>query len=263
MPGTLKRDSEDVVAPVALRSGPQSGLCLGPRPQTDPASPADPASPVVPWGPIWSAEGVIAALEVLVTPARRARILKVVGERLGSVTLLMDAPHDPHNGAAVVRSCDALGVQYLHVVERREPFLVSTRVTQGAERWIDIVAHASPDAALAALRSRGFTLVTSHPQGTLQPDDLAAVPRLALVVGNEHDGICQALTAAAEQSVRVPMRGFVESLNVSVSAALLLFAATRTRRGDLPETERRLLYARGLYRSLPRAAEILDAQVAR
>ena len=206
---------------------------------------------------------MIAALEELATPARRARILEVIERRLESVTLLMDAPHDPHNGAAVVRSCDAFGVQVIHVVERNEPFLISTRVAQGAEHWVDIVTHEAPEAALGALRAGGFTLVTSHPEGSLEPEDLATVPRLALVVGNEHDGICRTLTAAAERSVRVPMRGFVESLNVSVSAALLLHAATRTRSGDLPDTERRLLYARGLFRTVPRAADVLDALAAR
>jgi len=207
----------------------------------------------------WTADGVIAVLEPLATPARRARLLEVIEQRLESVTLLMDAPHDPHNGAAVVRSCDAFRVQVIHVVERNEPFLVSTRVAQGAERWVDVVTHPTPEAALDTLAARGFTLVTSHPQGDMNPEQLATIPRLALVLGNEHDGICRMLTAAAERSVRVPMRGFVESLNVSVSAALLLLAATQTRSGDLPDADRRMLYARGLFRSLPRAADVLDA----
>jgi tRNA (guanosine-2'-O-)-methyltransferase len=215
--------------------------------------------PAVPWSSAWSAAGVASALEPLVTPARRARLQAVVERRLGNVTLLMDAPHDPHNGAAVIRTCDAFGVQTLHVVERTEPFLISSRVTQGAERWVDIVTYPTPDAALARLAAGSFTLVASHPEGKLEPADLAAIPRLALVVGNEHDGICRALTEAAAHSVRIPMRGFAESLNVSVSAALLLFAATHARAGDLPETERALLYARGLFRSLPRAADVLEA----
>jgi len=219
--------------------------------------------PDVPWGSEWSAEGVISALEALVTPERRARLHEVVERRLGNVTLLMDAPHDPHNGAAVVRTCDAFGVQTLHVVERTEPFLISTRVTQGAQRWVDVVTHATPEAALGRLAAGDFTLVASHPQGDLEPAELLTIARLALVVGNEHDGICRALTEAAPHSVRIPMRGFAESLNVSVSAALLLFAATHGRAGDLPDAERRLLYARGLFRSLPRAADVLAAHAPR
>jgi tRNA (guanosine-2'-O-)-methyltransferase len=224
----------------------------------DAADAVDPG-PAVPWSTAWSAGGVIAALEPLVTPTRRTRLLEVVERRLGNVTLLMDAPHDPHNGAAVIRTCDAFGVQALHVVERHEPFLISSRVTQGAERWVDVETYPTPDAALTRLAAANFTLVASHPGGRLEPADLGSIPRLALVVGNEHDGICRALTDAATETVRIPMRGFAESLNVSVSAALLLFAATHARPGDLPEPERSRLYARGLYRSLPRAADVLEA----
>ncbi len=85
------------------------------------------------------------------------------------------------------------------------------------------------------------------------------MPRVALIVGHEHDGIRAELEHAAAHRVRVPMRGFVESLNVSVAAALLLRAATMGRPGDLPETDRRRLYARGLVRSVPRALDVLAA----
>lgn len=212
-----------------------------------------------PWSPDWTAEGVIAVLEPLVLSPRRERVRSVVGKRLGSVTVLMDAPHDPHNGAAVMRSCDAFGVQELHVVPRDEPFLVSGGVAKGTERWIDVIRHPTPLHATRALLERGFELVATHPAGELLPAGLAGIERLALVLGNEHDGICGALQQAAGRSVRIPMRGFVESLNVSVSAAVLLEAATRGRPGDLPEAEKRLLYARGLFRSVSRAAQVLAA----
>ena len=208
-----------------------------------------------PWGPKWTAERVITLLEPMVVEARRQKLEQVISGRVGSVTVLMDAPHDPHNGAAILRSCDAFGVQTAHVVPRLEPFVVSGGVAKGTERWIDVVLHPSPESAVSALKSAGFELVATHPQGELEPDDLAKVPRLALVLGNEHDGICDALERAAARSVRIPMRGFVESLNVSVSAAVLLAAATRARPGDLSSEERRLLYARGLYQSVNRAAQ--------
>src|SRR3954454_10304671 len=82
-------------------------------------------------------ETAIAILEPLVTDERRARLLEVIERRLDSVTVVMDAPHDPHNGGAVVRSCDAFGVQRLHVIERYEPFLVATSVAKGSEQWVD------------------------------------------------------------------------------------------------------------------------------
>src|SRR5262249_37969551 len=102
-------------------------------------------------------------------------------------------------------------------------------------------------------------LVATHPEGSLVPEDLRNVPKLCLVMGNEHDGIREALVRATSRSVRIPMRGFVESLNLSVAAALLLSAATKGREGDLDDGERRALYATGLMRSVPRADEILAA----
>ncbi len=147
----------------------------------------------VPWGPEWSAEAVIATLEPMVLDERRARILEVIDGRIGSVTVLMDAPNDPHNGAAVMRTADAFGVQIVHVVPRAEGFYVSGGVAKGTQRWIDVVLHDGPEAAVASLREQGFELVATHPQGELVPEDLAAIPKLALVLGNEHDGIRQAL----------------------------------------------------------------------
>lgn len=204
-------------------------------------------------------EPIVAILEPLATEARRARLQGVFAERIGSVTLVMDAPHDPHNGAAVMRSCDAFGVPTIHVVERVAPFEASGAVAKGTERWVDVVGHGDVPSAVTALHEGGFELVGTHPEGELVPSDLAAVPRLALVMGNEHDGICEALAAACTRRVRVPMRGFVESLNVSVSAAILLARATEGRAGDLSPLRRRRLYARGLAHSVPRALDILAA----
>ncbi|HVU04136.1 MAG TPA: RNA methyltransferase [Polyangiaceae bacterium] len=212
-----------------------------------------------PWPSRWTPRGVTAALEPLVAPARRERIRSVLADRLVAVTVVMDAPHDPHNGGAVLRSCDAFGVQELHVVPREEPFAISTTVTRGSEKWVDLVKHPSVPEAVETLRNRGYELVATHPRGSLVPEDLAKIPKLALVLGNEHDGIREELERAASRTVRVPMRGFVESLNLSVSAALLLRAATAGRPGDLPEPDRERLYARGLYKSVPRADRVLAA----
>jgi tRNA (guanosine-2'-O-)-methyltransferase len=204
-------------------------------------------------------EKVVELLERLVLPTRRARLKEVIGRRLASVTVLFDAPHDPHNGAAVLRSCEAFGVTTLHVVEAREAFLVATSVARSAEKWVDVRCYESGEAAIAAARREGMVLVAARSDGELLPADLSQLPRVALVLGNERDGISDPLVAACSRSVRVPMRGFVESLNVSVTAAILLAAATANRPGDLDAESRRRLYARGLYLSVPRAEDILRA----
>jgi tRNA (guanosine-2'-O-)-methyltransferase len=203
---------------------------------------------------------VVRVLEVLVTEARRERLKEVIGRRLASVAAVFDGPYDPHNGAAIVRSCEAFGVQRLHVVERPStPFTVARSVSRGAEKWVDVTLHAAAPSLVAWSKASGMPLVGAHPEGELEPEDLAAMPRVAVVLGNEREGIRDAVVEACTHRVRVPMRGFVESLNVSVTAAILLHAATRGRRGDLDDAARLRLYARGLYLSVPRAEDLMLA----
>jgi tRNA (guanosine-2'-O-)-methyltransferase len=212
-----------------------------------------------PWPSTWDAGRIIEKLEPLVLARRRTRFNEVIAGRLGSVTLLLDELSDPHNRAAIVGSCDAFGVQELHSVQPATSFAIHHGVAAGTERWVDVNAHPDARSAVDQLQSRGFELIQTHPKGELTPDDLAQVPRVALILGNEHRGIDPVLLAAAPRGVRIPMRGFVESLNVSVSAAVLLAAATRGRGGDLPPDARQHLYARALFYSVPRAGEVLEA----
>jgi tRNA (guanosine-2'-O-)-methyltransferase len=207
-------------------------------------------------------ERAIALLEPLVLDARRERLLEVVNRRLGNVAVVFEAPHDPHNGAAVVRSCEAFGVHGVHVIESREAFLVATSVARSAEKWVDLRCHKGPAEAIDVLRREGFELVAARADGELLPADLATIPKVALVLGNERDGISDELLLACTRSVRVPMRGFIESLNVSVTAAILLAAATTGRPGDLSLLERRKFYARCLYLSVAHAEEVMARGVA-
>jgi tRNA (guanosine-2'-O-)-methyltransferase len=201
---------------------------------------------------------VVAVLEPLVTEARRQRLRQVIARRLESVAVVFDRPYDPHNGAAVVRSCEAFAVQRLHVVERPgTPLAVAHSVARGAQKWIDVTCHASPATVVRWAEEARLPLVAAHPEGELVPEDLTTMPRLGLVLGNEREGIHPYLAAACSARVRVPMLGFVESLNVSVTAAILLHAATRGRPGDLGDHARLRLYARGLYLSVPHAADLV------
>jgi tRNA (guanosine-2'-O-)-methyltransferase len=200
---------------------------------------------------------VVSLLEPLVLPRRAQRLREVIDQRLASVQVVFDAPHDPHNGAAVLRSCEAFGVQFVHVVERLEQFLAAPSVAKGSEKWVDLRHFSGVPEVVAHLKSQGLELVAAAADGELAPQDLASIPRLALILGNERDGIAEGLAAACTRRVRVPMRGFVESLNVSVSAAILLAQATYGRAGDLSEADRLRLYARGLYFTVDKADEVL------
>jgi tRNA (guanosine-2'-O-)-methyltransferase len=203
---------------------------------------------------------VARVLSEFVTAPRAARLQAVFAARLDAVTVVLDAPHDPHNGAAVIRSLDAFGVHRLHVIERLEGFLAANTVARGSERWVDMLPYPTVGEAVAAIARSGHELIATHPEGELVPSDLAAIPRPALVFGNERNGIDAELRAACKRSVRIPMRGFAESLNVSVTAAILLEHATSGRPGDLPPEERDRLYARALVLTVPHAPEILAAK---
>jgi tRNA (guanosine-2'-O-)-methyltransferase len=203
-------------------------------------------------------ERVIAVLEPLVTESRRERLRDVISRRLSSVAVVIDGPYDPHNGAAIVRSCEAFGVQTVHVVERpKTPFAVARTVARSAQKWVDVTCHKEVSSLLGWSSEACMPLVGADPRGELAPEVLRAMPRVAIVLGNESDGIRLEIARACLARVRVPMRGFIESLNVSVTAALLMYAATKDRPGDLDPSAQRRLYARGLYRSVPHAEDIL------
>jgi tRNA (guanosine-2'-O-)-methyltransferase len=206
---------------------------------------------------------VVRILEPLLTEQRLARIDQTLDQRTRSVVPVLDGLLDPHNIAAVLRSADAFGTQEVHVVEGSEPFMASQRVTQGTDRWLDVVRHRDAAACVAQLRGRGYRVYVAEMDGHLQPEDLAREPRIAVIFGNEHLGIAPATRALADDSYAIPMRGFVESLNVSVAAALTLYAATRGRGGDLGGTDRLALKARFLMQSVERAEEVVLEQLRR
>jgi len=209
--------------------------------------------------PNWTAEGVIEALEPLTTDERRERLRETLKHRIGSVTVLFDNPHDPHNGSAVLRSCDAFGVQRVHILRGEEEFAASHMVAKGSQRWVDVIEHRDPVQTARRLKQEGFKLLVTHPEGRLAPEDLRAEEKVAFILGNERDGVCKELTEAADDTVRIPMCGFVESLNVSVTGAILVQSATSSRRGDLDDVEAKNTYARWLRRSVPRADEVLSS----
>jgi tRNA (guanosine-2'-O-)-methyltransferase len=215
--------------------------------------PALPAEPAV----------IRAAIEPLLSEERKQRMRQVIALRSRAVVPVLDRLIDPHNVAAVLRSAEAFGVHEVHLIQGEEPFLASRRIAQGTERWVDVQRHASAEACVRALRSRGYRIYVATMDGELGPDALANEPRAAVVFGNEHEGVSPELRRLADASYTIPMRGFVQSFNVSVAAALTLYAATRGRGGDLSPDEQELLHARYCMLSMPRADEVLAEHVRR
>ncbi len=196
------------------------------------------------------ADEIIAGLEDLVLPARRDRLWAVATGRLKSVVMVLEGVIDPHNVAAVLRTGDAMGVGEVHLVDRGVAPRLSTRITKGCERWLDLFVHTDPRECVRVLHVRGFSVYVADPRADTTLGAVARCPRVALAFGNEHQGVSQDLRDAADGSFAIPMRGMVESLNVSVAAAITLHAATAHRPGELEPDEVRAQYARCLYESV-------------
>jgi len=203
------------------------------------------------------ARTVIAALEPLLTEQRRARIEQVIAARSSAVVAVLDGLIDPHNVSAVLRSADAFGVLDVHLIDRPEPFLAAPRISQGADRWVSVVTHNSVEACVRALRARGHRIFVAAVDGVLGPEALAREPAPAIVFGNEHAGVSAELRALADGTYAIPMRGFVQSLNVSVAAAITLHAAMQGRPGNLDAQATEELRARYCLLSVPQAEAIV------
>jgi tRNA (guanosine-2'-O-)-methyltransferase len=195
----------------------------------------------------------------LVTKARLERIRQVAESRTWAVVPVLDGLVDPHNVSAVLRSCEAFGIQELHVIEGPHGFAAAHRVAKGTNRWLDVFRHKEATSCLQGLKDRGYSIIAASVGGRLKPSDLATLPNAAFVFGSEHRGIGDAVRRLADDTYEIPMCGFVESLNVSVAAAITLQAATAGgRRNDDDERTRRLI-ARFLFGSLPNAGGVLQA----
>ena len=190
----------------------------------------------------------------LLTDARLARIESVIAARLSSVTLVLDRLLDPHNVAAALRTAEGLGLARVHVVPHEEGDLIAhRRITQDADKWLEVEPHRSGAAAARALASRGYAVYAGHlDEGALLLARLPVDRPLALLFGNEHEGPSAETIAACAGTFRIPMAGFTQSFNVSVAAAIALARATDGRRaflgaaGDLPEPARAALRSRYL-----------------
>lgn len=170
-------------------------------------------------------------------PERMETLRSTVGMRTRYMTLLAENTFHPHNASALVRHCEAFGVQAMHTVETLCEFNPSSNIVRGTDKWVDIVRHESTAEALAALRGIGYRIVATTPHRescTPETFDVARGP-FALVFGTEHAGISDEVIAGADEFLRIPMCGMVESLNVSASAAILVYMLSERMRREVPD----------------------------
>ena len=209
-------------------------------------------------------DAVCAALAPLLTAERIARIDQVLAQRLGSLVTVVEDTYDPHNAAATIRTTEAIGLGELHVIEAAQRFSIAGGVTRGAHRWIELHRWRTAEAAVAALRARGFRVFATLPGAPHTIDDVDVTAPLAVAFGNEHVGLSPAAIAACDGALGVPMFGFTESFNLSVTVALAMSRIAARRRaaignpGDLDEHRRRELRARWFALKIRGALGVLE-----
>ncbi len=167
-----------------------------------------------------------------ITPERKARIDHVVERRQPTLTVVFENVHDPHNVSAVIRSCDAVGVMEAHgIYTGRQVFpKLGAKSSASARKWVDVHLHADVDACYASLRARGFRIYTTHMSSDARSlYDVDLTQPVALVFGNEHEGVTDEARAKADGNVLIPQVGMIQSLNISVACAVSLYEAYRQR----------------------------------
>lgn len=152
---------------------------------------------------------------------RVGRVRKVLAGRLGSVVAIAECVRRRHNASAVLRSCEVFGVHEVHLVTTG--FRASPGASRHAERWVRLRRFDTTEASIADLRARGFRVyVADVLPGAVEPEAVPVDKPVALLFGSEFTGVSDEARAMADGAVRIPMHGLTQSLNVSVSAAILL-----------------------------------------
>ena len=180
---------------------------------------------------------------------RRHKVDSVLALRQPDLTVLAECLHKPRNFSAIVRTCDAVGINEVHAVPGEEGLAVHWKTSQGAEKWVGVRAHDNLSAACTYLRERGFQLIAAHPgEGAADYREVDYTAPTALLIGTELFGVTEAALQQADRRVQIPMKGMTQSLNVSVACAIILYEAMRQRD------------AAGLYGSRQLDRELRDRQ---
>ena len=164
------------------------------------------------------------------TPERQERLLSVLNKRQNNITVVLENVYDPHNISAVMRTCDAVGVQDIYILNSKiaphKKFGQKSAVS--AEKWLSIHQFTDTGECFAALRQQYNCILTTHLAGdAISLYDIDFTQSIALVFGNEHAGVSEEIRALADGNFVIPQAGIIKSLNISVACAVTLYEAMR------------------------------------
>ena len=161
-------------------------------------------------------------LESLLTTRRRKLFRKVVAQRTNHLTVVTQDVYQLHNTSAVIRSCDVFGVQNIHVIEEVNLKKIDREIAMGAQKWVDVNRSSSTADTIGALRKKGYRIVGTSPHKGIALQKFNISAPAAIFFGTETEGLSQEVMKEADEFIHIPMVGFTESLNISVSAAIIL-----------------------------------------
>jgi tRNA (guanosine-2'-O-)-methyltransferase len=188
------------------------------------------------------------------TPERELRLKNVLDKRQDDLTVVLENVFDPHNISAVMRTCDAVGIQDIHVlntkISRHKKW--GARSSSSASRWLSVHQHADATVCFNELRKKFPLILTTHlSSSAISLYDIDFSKPVALVFGNEHDGVSEEIRRLADGNFVIPQVGMIRSLNISVACAVSLYEAFRQKqaaghydRTKMPDTDYRTLWNR-------------------
>lgn len=188
------------------------------------------------------------------------------------ITIVLEDIFQPHNASAVLRSCDCFGIQQINVIENRNEYQVNPDVALGASKWVNLVRYNDPEMdnsqlCLDQLRTKGYRILATTPDPQAQDINTVGLDdKVALFFGTEQEGLSQSVLEQADHRVKIPMYGFTESFNISVSAAIVMHNLTSRlhkqkaiswQLTDEEKTDLRLQW----YRRIVKKSELLEKEL--
>jgi tRNA (guanosine-2'-O-)-methyltransferase len=200
-------------------------------------------------------------LENMLTESRKEKFLKVLQNRTNHFTVAIEDVFQLHNTSAVMRSCEVFGIQELNVVEEKYGKSIDKEIAMGAQKWVDVYRFESVSDCLQNVKAKGYQIIATTPHDNdCLLDDFDISKPSALFFGTEKNGLSPEVLSAADGFLKIPMVGFTESLNLSVSAAIIIQNITeRLRKSDInwqlspsEMLEKRLDWARNSIKDIER-----------
>jgi tRNA (guanosine-2'-O-)-methyltransferase len=205
---------------------------------------------------------LITYLSQFISESRRNKFDTVLQYRTRHITIALEDIYQPHNASAVLRSCDIFGIQNIHIIENKNAYTVNKDIAMGSPKWLNLHKYRKEEnnslTCINKLKELGYRIVATTPhENDCLLEDLKVDQPLALFFGTELTGISDTVREHAEEFVRIPMYGFTESFNISVSAALCLHTLTTklhlsSADWHLKEEEKDELLLRWLRNSIPK-----------